>query len=256
MPYLSCGTCIACRSGKTNCCTDIKVLGVHTDGGMQQRIAVPIEILIHAGKLTDEEIAVVEPLAIGAHAIRRASVQKGETILVIGCGPIGIGIIKLAQLAGATVIAMDINNERLSYAKRSFGVDHAVNAIDTPLEDIMKITNGDLVTAVFDATGNKKALESGVNYMAHGGRYILVGLNKGDLTFNHPLIHSKETTIICSRNATMEDMLNVKETLETGQFPTNSYITHQVNYTEMIINFESWLDPNTGVIKAMVSFSE
>jgi len=239
MPYISCQKCISCRNGKTNCCTNIQVLGVHTDGGMQEIISVPESILIPAGKLSDSEIALVEPLAIGAHAIRRAAVQAGETVLVIGCGPIGIGMMKLAQIDGAKVIAMDINQERLEYAKNEIGVDYIVNALENPLEKVQEITN---------------ALESGTNYMSHGGRYVLVGLSKGDLTFNHPSIHSKETTLMCSRNATTEDFVKVKDALETGLFPTDSFITHRVPFTEMIGQFDSWLKPETGVIKAMVAF--
>ena len=254
MPYISCQKCIACRNGKTNCCTDIQVLGVHTDGGMQEMISVPTEILIPADGIPDSAIAIVEPLAIGAHAIRRAAIRKEEYVLVIGCGPIGIGIMKLAQIAGAQVIAMDINKERLEYAKQEIGVDYIVHATDRPLEKILHITKGDLATCVFDATGNKNALETGVNYMAHGGRYILVGLSKGDLVFNHPAIHAKETTLLCSRNATFEDFRKVKQILKEGLFPVNSFITHKVPFTEMIAHFDGWLQPETGVIKAMVEF--
>lgn len=253
MPYLSCGECIACRNGKTNCCTDIAVLGVHTDGGMQEVISLPTDILIPSGTLTDKEIAIVEPLAIGAHSLRRAQIQKGESVLVVGCGPIGFGIIKLAQVAGAKVIAMDVNNERLKFAKEAFGVDHLVNALENPLESLLACNNNELPTVVIDATGNKKALEVGVQYMAHGGKYILVGHHKGDLSFNHPFIHSRETTLMCSRNATMEDMLRVKEVLESGEFPTDAYITHEVPFIEMIENFDAWLKPETGVVKAMLS---
>lgn len=254
MPYISCGKCIACRNGKTNCCIDISVLGVHSDGGMQEFISVPTNILIPADNLSDEQIAVVEPLAIGAHAIHRAEVKAGETILIIGCGPIGIGLMKLAQIDGATVIGMDVNKDRLAYAKNEIGVDHIVDALDNPLKAIQEITNGDLATAVFDATGNKRALESGIDYMSHGGRYVLVGLSKGELTFTHPAIHAKETTLMCSRNATFEDFRKVKETLETGQFPIGSFVTHRVGFEEMIDHFDAWLKPETGVIKAMVSF--
>lgn len=253
MPYLSCGKCIACRNGKTNCCTDIAVLGVHTDGGMQEIISLPVNILIPSGTLTDREIALVEPLAIGAHSLRRAKLQKGETVLVVGCGPIGLGIIKLAQLAGAKVIAMDVNSQRLEFAKSAFGVRHLVNAMENSLQTLLACNDNELPTAVIDASGNKKALESGVQYMAHGGKYILVGHHKGDLSFNHPYIHSKEATIMCSRNATIEDMLEVKRVLESGDFPTEAYITHEVPFVEMIKNFDSWLQPETGVVKAMLS---
>ncbi len=253
MPYLSCGKCIACRNGKTNCCTEIAVLGVHTDGGMQEIISLPADILIPSGTLTDKEIAIVEPLAIGAHSLRRAQIQKGESVLVVGCGPIGFGIIKLAQVAGAKVIAMDVNKERLKFAKEAFGVDLLVNALENPMESLLACNNNELPTVVIDATGNKKALETGVQYMAHGGKYVLVGHHKGDLSFNHPFIHSRETTLMCSRNATMEDMLKVKEVLESGEFPTEAYVTHEIPFVEMIENFDAWLKPETGVVKAMLS---
>ncbi|MDV7185964.1 zinc-binding alcohol dehydrogenase family protein [Lutibacter sp. TH_r2] len=252
MPYVSCGKCIACRNGKTNCCTNITVLGVHGDGGMQEQISVPADILLPANNLSDDEMAIVEPLAIGAHAVRRAAVQKDEYVVVVGCGPIGIGIMKLAQIEGAKVIAIDMNEDRLTYAKDKIGVDYIVNAGNDPVKQISEITNGDMATAVFDASGNKFALEAGPSYMAHGGRFVLVGLSKGELTYMHPAVHAKEMTLMCSRNATTEDFEHVISVL--SQFPTDSFITHNVPFTEMIENFDSWLDPKTGVIKATVNF--
>jgi len=253
MPYLSCGRCIACRNGRTNCCKDISVLGVHSDGGMQEQITVPSDILLPAQGLSDDAIAIVEPLAIGAHAVKRAGVQAGEIVAVIGCGPIGIGLMKLVQIAGAKVIALDMNGQRLQYAKEKIGVDHVVNVAQDPVQRIKDITGGDMCTAVFDASGHKSALESGTDYMSHGGRFVLVGLSKRELTYHHPSIHAKETTIMCSRNATKEDFEHVINVL--GQFPTESFITHNVPFTEMIANFDSWLDPKSGVIKATVDFN-
>ncbi len=252
MPYVSCGKCIACRHGKTNCCTNISVLGVHSDGGMQEYITVRQDLLLSANNLSYDQMAIVEPLAIGAHAIRRAQVQEGETVVVVGCGPIGIGMIKLAQIAGAKVIALDVHDGRLQYAKEEIGADYVFNVNDNPVEKIAEITQGDMATAVFDATGFKGALESGPDYMAHGGRYVLVGLSKGELVFTHPKIHAKETTIMCSRNATIEDFEHVINVLD--QFPTESFITHNVAFTEMIDHFDSWTKPETGVIKATVDF--
>lgn len=254
MPYLNCGECIACRNGKTNCCANMRVLGIHTDGGMQGKIVVPIDLLLPAQQLSDNEMAIVEPLAIGAHAIRRAGLKPGETIVVIGCGPIGIGILKLAQIKGANVIAIDMNQQRLDYAKNQIGVDHIVLGGAGAVDRIKEITKGDMCTAVFDATGHKGALESGPDYMSHGGRYILVGLSKGELTFSHPAIHAKETTIMCSRNATLEDFEHVIDVLQQGKFPTDTFVTHNVDYTDMISHFDSWLDPVNGVIKATVNF--
>ena len=253
MPYVSCGKCIACRNGKTNCCTNISVLGVHSDGGMQEYITVRQDLLLPANNLSDDQMAIVEPLAIGAHAIGRANVQKGETVVVVGCGPIGIGMVKLAQIAGAKVIVLDVNDERLKYTKEEIGADYVINVNNNPVEKIAEITRGDMATAVFDATGFKGALEVGPDYMAHGGRYVLVGLSKGGLVFTHPKIHAKETTIMCSRNATTQDFEHVITVLD--QFPTTSFITHNVPFTEMIQHFDSWTKPETGVIKATVDFT-
>lgn len=252
MPYVSCGKCVACRNGKTNCCANIKVIGVHEDGGMQEEILVREDLLIKANHFSPEAMAIVEPLAIGAHAIRRAKIEKGETVVVVGCGPIGIGLAKLAQIQGAEVIVLDVNDDRLDYARSVIGVSQTFNVKNNPVEQIGKITNGDMATAVFDATGNKKALESGIKYMAHGGRYILVGLSKGELIFQHPEIHAKESSILCSRNATMEDFEKVMSLLH--EFPTDSFVTHKVAFEEMIANFDSWLEPKNQVIKAMVYF--
>jgi 2-desacetyl-2-hydroxyethyl bacteriochlorophyllide A dehydrogenase len=254
MPYINCGQCIACKNGKTNCCTDIRVLGVHIDGGMQEQISVPSSLLIPANNLSYAEMAIVEPLAIGAHAIRRAQILPNEFIVVMGCGPIGIGIMKFAQIAGAKVIAMDLDPGRLNYAKDKIDIDYAVLAGEAAKDVIEEITNGEMATAVFDATGNKEALEKGVNYMANGGRYILVGLSNGKLEFEHPAIHAKETTIMCSRNATLEDFEYVIDILKKGIFPVDSFITHNVSFTEMIHHFDGWLDPTNGVIKATVNF--
>lgn len=252
MPYVSCGQCSACRKGKSNCCSSISVLGVHVDGGMQEYIAIDVSLLLPGNHLSLDEIMIIEPLAIGAHAIRRAAVQVNETIVVVGAGPIGMGIAKLAQLAGAKVILMDVNADRLAYAQQEMGISHIVNVMDEPLETIRRWTNEDLADAVFDATGHKGALEQGIQYMGHGGRYILVGLSKGDLTFNHPQIHAKESTIYCSRNATIADFEYVMQSLP--QFPSQSYITHSCNFMDINKHFETWIKPDAGVMKAYLNF--
>ena len=252
MPYISCGVCFACNKGKTNCCENITVLGVHADGGLQEQISVPIELLLPANHLSDDQIAIVEPLAIGAHAIRRSGIESDETVAVVGCGPIGIGIIKLAQIAGANVIALDMNVQRLNYAKDKIGADHVVNVRDNALREVTEITNGDLCSIVFDASGSKNALETCPDYMSNGGKFVLVGISKGELTYSHPKVHAKEMTLLCSRNATKEDFEHVMTILD--KFPTSSFITHNVPFIKMIEHFDSWLDPKTGVIKAMVNF--
>ena len=252
MPYISCGVCFACNKGKTNCCENITVLGVHADGGLQEQISVPIELLLPANHLSDDQIAIVEPLAIGAHAIRRSGIESDETVAVVGCGPIGIGIMKLAQIAGANVIALDMNVQRLNYAKDKIGADHVVNVGGNALREVTEITNGDLCSIVFDASGNKNALETCPDYMSNGGKFVLVGLSKGELTYSHPKVHAKEMTLLCSRNATKEDFEYVMTILD--KFPTSSFITHNVPFIKMIEHFDSWLDPKTGVIKATINF--
>jgi 2-desacetyl-2-hydroxyethyl bacteriochlorophyllide A dehydrogenase len=221
---------------------------------MQEKITVPDDLLLPAGRLTSDQMAVVEPLSIGAHALRRAALKAGETLVIMGCGPIGIGILTLAHLAGAKVIAIDIDQHRLAYAKNIIGIAYALNADDHVIERIREITKGDMADVVIDATGHKSAIESGIDCMAHGGRYVLVGLSKGELMFKHPAIHAKEATILCSRNATLEDFKKVISVLESKVFPVDSYITHRVGYQDMITHFEGWSDPRNGVIKAMITF--
>lgn len=252
MPYQHCGHCIACRMGKTNCCTKMQVLGVHIDGGMQETIAVAANLLLPVNDLGFRQIALIEPLAIGAHALRRAAVEAGEKVVVMGCGPIGLGLMKLAKLQGAEVVAIDTVEERLRFAKEKIGVDHIAHAGQNPVEAVAQFTDGDLATAVFDATGNRRALESGPDYMSNGGRYVLVGLSNGELCFRHPAIHAKEISLLCSRNATLQDFQQVIGLLQAGLFPCDDYVTHTVAFDEMIGQFDAWLDPANGVIKAMV----
>lgn len=252
IPYLHCGSCVACRSGKTNCCTSIRVLGVHTDGGMREKISVPISHLLLTNELTLEQAAVIEPLSIGAHAIRRSGLSAGETALVIGAGPIGLGVMALAKHLGAKVIAMDINDERLSFCKQWAQVDHTVNALQNPAAELEALTCGEYPTVVFDATGNAQSMSGAVQFAAHGGTLVYVGLVKGDLSFNDAEFHKRELTIMGSRNATREDFKHVLGVIREGGIDLDRYVTHRVPFEQMIDQFESWLDPASKVIKAMV----
>jgi len=255
MPYFSCGTCIACRMGKPNCCTDIKVFGVHIDGGMREEIAVPAGSLLHGQGLNADELALVEPLAIGAHGVRRAGVQPGEYVLVTGAGPIGLGTMELARIAGAHVIALDINADRLRFCKEKLGVHAVVNGTDADaVEQVKAITNGDFPTVVIDATGNLRAINNGIQYLAHGGRYVLIGLQKEAFSFSHPEFHKRESTVMSSRNAVKADFEHVIQNMKQGSIRPQTYITHTVAFDEVPAQFESWLNPATGVIKAMVHF--
>jgi 2-desacetyl-2-hydroxyethyl bacteriochlorophyllide A dehydrogenase len=253
IPYFNCGFCIACRSGKPNCCTQINVCGVHVDGGMTEYLNVPAYSLVHGEGLSYDELALVEPLAIGAHSIRRADVQPGEFVLVIGAGPIGLGIMEFARIAGAKVIAMDLNPKRLEFCRDRLKVDHIINvSTEDVLEQLATITKGDMPTVVIDATGSLKAINAGFQYMAHGARYVLVGLQKGNISMSHPEFHKREATLMSSRNATREDFEHVIASMKKGLVQPANYITHRVPFNQVKDEFESWLDPANGVIKAMI----
>ncbi|MET6997477.1 zinc-binding alcohol dehydrogenase family protein [Chitinophaga defluvii] len=254
IPYFSCGKCIACRSGKPNCCVSIQVFGVHIDGGMAEYVSVPADALVKGNGLNYDELAMVEPLSIGAHGVRRAAIQPEEFVLIIGAGPIGIGTMLMAGIAGAQVIAMDINETRLAFCKKQLGIRHLVNPTTSdPETQLSRITNGDMPTVIIDATGNQHAINNAFHYLAHGGRYILIGLQKEDIIFNHPQFHKREATLMSSRNATREDFEYVTTIIRNKQLSAANYITHKVTFDEVKTAFTSWQQPDNGVIKAMVT---
>lgn len=253
IPYFPCGDCVACRAGKPNCCTTIEVAGVHVDGGMGEYMNVPEYALIHGQGMSYDELAMVEPMAVGAHSIRITEIKKDEFVLVTGAGPIGLGAMAFAKIQGAKVIALDVQDNRLEFAKEHFGVDYTVNALNNPLEAIKEITGGDMVTAIIDATGNKRAIEGNLNFLAHSGRITMVGLQLDNFSFSHPEFHKRETTLRSSRNATREDFDHVVDSMKAGKVDVNSLITHRAKFENMIEDFKTWLDPKTGVVKAVVS---
>ncbi|MEP7237007.1 MAG: zinc-binding alcohol dehydrogenase family protein [Ferruginibacter sp.] len=256
IPYFNCGDCIACSNGKPNCCTDIKVCGVHINGGMAEYLAVPSYSLIKSNGLSFDELALIEPLAIGAHAVRRAAVNKDEFVLVVGAGPIGLGIIEFARLAGAHVIVLDVNDARLNFCKEYLQVQHTINAVGGDvLTKLQEITNGHMPTVVIDATGNLKAINSAFQYMAHGARYVLVGLQKEEIHFSHPEFHKREATLMSSRNATREDFEYVISCIKNKQIDPLKFITHKVSFDNLAMEFPSYIKPETGVIKAMVDLN-
>lgn len=253
IPYFNCGICIACRNGKPNCCVTMKVCGVHVDGGMVEYLSVPSSSLVHGEGLSHDELALVEPLAIGAHAVRRAAVEPGEFVLVVGAGPIGLGTMEMARIAGGEVVAMDINADRLKFCRDRLHLLHTVNAGSGEVMDQLRhITRGDMPTVVIDATGSRGAINNAFQYLAHGARYVLVGLQKGEIQFSHPEFHKREATLMSSRNATREDFGRVMDSMRRGLITPTTYITHRVAFGQVKEAFPKWLDPASGVIKAMV----
>lgn len=253
IPYFNCGKCISCKNGKPNCCTDIRVCGVHVDGGMVSYLSVPSYSLVKSRGLSYDELALVEPLAIGAHGVRRANIKKDEFVLVIGAGPIGLGTMEFARIAGANVIALDMNDKRLQFCKDRLKVPYTINAAtEDVLQKIKEITSNDMPTVVIDATGNQQAINNALQYLAHGGRFVLIGLQKEAISFSHPEFHKREATLMSSRNATREDFEQVIDAMKNGLIDPTTYITHRVNFGDVKSVFESWLDPKGGVIKVMV----
>lgn len=253
IPYFNCGKCIACRMNKPNCCENINVCGVHSDGGMREYLIVPSYSLVHGEGLSFDELALVEPLAIGAHGVRRAAITEGEYALVIGAGPIGLGTMEFARIAGANLIAMDINDDRLEFCKEKLAINHTINPTkENAFEKIKEITDGDMPTLIFDATGSKGAINNGFKYISHGGRYVLIGLQKEEISFSHPEFHKRESTLMSSRNASRIDFERVIDCLKKGSINPSTYITHKVKFNAVKENFDSWLNPATGVIKAMI----
>jgi|SRR5579871_76892 len=253
IPYFNCGICIACRNGKPNCCTGLKVCGVHVDGGMVDYLAVPSYSIIHNNGLNYDELALIEPLAIGAHGVRRAEIKKDEFVLIIGAGPIGVGTMEFARIAGAQVIAMDINESRLQFCKNKLNLEHIINpSHDNIVERLMEITKNDMPTVVIDATGNRKAINNALSYLSHGGRFVLIGLQKEEIIFSHPEFHKRETSLMSSRNATRKDFEYVLDCMKKKLIDPSTYITHRVKFEEVKNEIKSWLDPANGVVKALV----
>lgn len=251
-PYINCGDCVACRRGVTNACNNLKVFGVHFDGGMRELINVPLDKLHSAPGVPVEYLALVEMLSIGAHAVRRARLATDESTLVIGAGPIGMGVAQFARVAGANVAIMDINPDRLAFCEEVMRFEQTIDARENPKEKILEIFGGELPTAIFDATGSSKSMHNAFDYIAHSGSLIFVGLFKGDIMFNDPYFHSHELTIMSSRNATAEDFDHVIACLQSGSVSLDGWITHQATPEQLVTDFESWTKPETGVIKAML----
>ncbi|HEY3402063.1 MAG TPA: zinc-binding alcohol dehydrogenase family protein [Ohtaekwangia sp.] len=254
IPYFSCGNCIACRKGIPNCCVSIQVCGVHIDGGMAEYLRVPSKSLIHGHGLSLDDLALVEPLAIGAHGVRRAAIQANEFVLVVGAGPIGLGAMEFARIAGGNVIALDVSEQRLQFCREKLGVRYTVNPrVSDAFEIIRELTAGDMPSVVIDATGNRNAINDGFRFMAHGARYVLIGLQRDAVVFSHPEFHKREGTLMSSRNATRQDFDHVIQSIRSGDVKPALYITHRARLNEAAPEFERWLKPENGVVKAMIT---
>ncbi|MDA1313732.1 MAG: zinc-binding alcohol dehydrogenase family protein [Acidobacteria bacterium] len=240
-PYMSCGRCRACELKRPNCCAALEVLGVHVDGGMRSLLSVPVELLHRSEQLSLDQLALVETLGIGAQAISRSGAEVGETVLIVGAGPIGLAVMQFAQLTGARVRVLELNDSRREFV-RGLGVD-AIAEFDGEASDV-----------VFDATGNAAAMEAAFDYIAPGGRLVLVGLVQGRISFDDPNLHRNEITVLASRNSCHE-FPRIIGLIEEGEIDTTPWITHRLELEEVPERFKD-LPGGAGLVKAIVDVGD
>jgi alcohol dehydrogenase len=253
-PYINCQKCFACQHGHTNCCENVQVLGVHRDGGLRARFVVPGRKLHVSRNLTFEQLALVETLAIGCHAVNRGNPRPGENVLVIGAGPIGLSVIEFAKVSGARTIVADMNEQRLEFVRRAMGIKETllVKGAGEDLKAFTAMTDGKLGQVVIDATGSNKSMSNAFNFVGFAGRMVWVGLSTAEISFVQTLMHRREMTLFASRNALAPEFTRIIQLIEDGRIETRHWITHRAAFGEMIGEFTKWLKPESGVIKAVV----
>ncbi|MBY4954146.1 MULTISPECIES: zinc-binding alcohol dehydrogenase family protein [Pantoea] len=254
IPYVACQQCDACLSGKTNCCEKISVIGVHQDGGFCEYLSVPTSNLLAVDEVDPEAAALIEPFAISAHAVRRAAVTADEQVLVVGAGPIGLGVAAIAAAAGANVVVADTSEQRRAHVAQKLGLA-TVNPLDADFEAQLRAEfGGRLPAKVIDATGSPAAMNGAVKLIRHGGTIVFVGLHKGDLVIPDIEFHKKETTLLGSRNATLEDFAKVGELMANGQLRADMMLNRHYDFSKLADNFEADVINNRELIKGVIHF--
>ncbi len=253
-PYMNCGECFACRKGNGNCCEKLNVIGVMVDGGLRDEFIIRADKLHASTKLSYEQLALVETLAIGCHACDRGAPQKGDHVLIIGAGPIGLATLEFTRLTGATITVMDMVPSRLESCKKTYGIEHTIvfKGDGSELEEMQRITGGDKYFVVTDATGNKHSMAGAMNFVAHTGSLVYVGITTEEVSFAHPVLHKPEMTLKGSRNALPRDFGRIIGLIEDGTINTSPWITHRTSFDNVIEEFETFTRPETGVIKAVI----
>ncbi len=254
--YLNCQHCDACRRGFTNCCENHKTLGVMCDGGMTERIILPARKLHVANGLTPDQCALVETLAVGCHAVDRGNPRPGENVLIIGAGPIGLSALEFVRLSGARPIVMDMAESRLAFVREKMKGAEVVlpTGGDDDFATVAKLGGGRMCDVVIDATGNHKSMVRAMEFAVFAGRVVYVGITQQNLDFPHaPVMHRRELTLMASRNALSRDFGRIIKLIADGEIDTSPWITHHARFDEVPQVFPSWVKPETGVIKAVVT---
>ncbi|MBD3673672.1 MAG: zinc-binding alcohol dehydrogenase family protein [Planctomycetaceae bacterium] len=257
-PYINNPESFASKRGFPNCCEDLEVLGVHKDGGLRPFFKLPARKLHKSTSLKFEQLALVETLAIGCNAVNRGNPAPEEHAMVIGAGPIGLSVIEFLKLRGCHITVLDMNQQRLDFCKNTMGVDETITFTgdEDDFVTMQDITDGHLFELVIDATGNNRSMSNAVNYVAHTGSLVYVGITTEEVCFPHPIPHRKQMSILMSRNAHPKDFDDIIEHIEQGRIDTDPWITHRTPFDDLIDNFESYTKPETGVIKAIIEVDE
>jgi threonine dehydrogenase-like Zn-dependent dehydrogenase len=253
-PYTNCGHCASCRNGRVNACEHNETLGVQRNGAMRERIALPWEKIIPAGGLSPRTCALIEPMSVGFHAVNRAQVTDIDVVMVIGCGMVGMGAVVRAALRGATVIAADIDDEKLALAKE-MGAAYAVN---TKTEDVharlLEITGGFGPDVVIEAVGSVPTYQMAVNEVAFTGRVVCIGYAKTEVSFQTKYFVQKELDIRGSRNAQPSDFRAVIHYLERGTCPVDRLISADVTPEQASEAMQQWAEAPGKVFRILVRF--
>jgi alcohol dehydrogenase len=252
-PYINDPTSYASRRGKPNCCERLQVLGVHTDGGMRPYFSVPARKLHPSQQLNFEQLALVETLAIGCHAVSRSGITRDETCLVIGAGPIGLATLEFVKLTGAKTIVLDVSQQRLDFCRRAMGINDILQPSDKLEAALRERCDGHLPDVVIDATGNQQSMSAAFGLVAPGGKLVFVGITTEEVHFRHPVFHRPEGTLLCSRNALPGDFTRIIGLIENGQIDTRPWITHRTPLAELPAAMPGYLQSQSGVVKAVVT---
>jgi 2-desacetyl-2-hydroxyethyl bacteriochlorophyllide A dehydrogenase len=219
---------------------------------MRDYFTYPAKLLHPSAILSEDQLVLIEPLAIGCHAVDRARIVKEDIVLVIGAGPIGLATTLFAKLTGARIIAMDIDENKLKKCRNITGISETINASRDIVASLNEMLDRDLPTIVFDATGNPKSMMNTYNYIAAGGTIVFVGLFIGDVVFNDPDFHKKELTLKASRAALSSDFSKVIDLMESGKIDARPFITHKIKFDELSGEFEKLYTYGGDMIKALI----
>ena len=253
-PYTNCGKCASCRNNRVNACEHNETLGVQRNGAMRELIALPWEKVIPAGTLSPRTCALIEPMSVGFHAVNRAQVTDIDTVVVIGCGMVGMGAIVRSALRGATVIAADIDDEKLALA-REMGATYAINTMTGDVHArLQEITSGFGPDVIIEAVGSPVTYNMAVNEVAFTGRVICIGYAKTEVSFQTKFFVQKELDIRGSRNAQPSDFRAVIHYLERGTCPVNSLISREVTPEEAPEAMQQWTENPGKVFRILVKF--